>query len=125
MLGHGADMARGTPRSDHRRVTQRRAALQIDGDDILGLVVVERGEDPLQQVTWRRNFANRRGSDSLPARRLFRGILGGFFDRFWGGLPGRSFFRGFRGFRLCGGLLGSGFFYDFAGQGSGPLRSGD
>jgi hypothetical protein len=124
MLGHGADMARGTARSNHRRVAQRRAAFQVDGDDILGLVVVQRSQDAFQQVAGRRSFANRRSSGRFPGRGLFRGFLDGLFDRFWGGLAGRRFFCGFRGFRLCGGLF-RGFFCDFAGQGPGPLRSGD
>jgi hypothetical protein len=124
MFGHGADMARGTARSNHRRIAERCAAFQIDGDDVLGLVVVQRRQNAFQKIALNRRFARRRGDSGLLGGRLAGGFLDGLFDGFWCGLPGRNFFGGFRGFRLGGGLL-RGFLSGFASQGSSPLRSGN
>jgi hypothetical protein len=117
MISHGADMARGAPRRNHRRIAQGRAAFQVDGDDILGLVVVQRGQDSLQQIALRRGFSCllarlRRGSSRRLARRLLRGLFEAGFGGLFGGFFRRDFFYGFRGFRLCGGFFGG-----FASQG--------
>jgi len=48
MLGHRADMARRATTGDHRGIAQRRSTFQIDGHDILGLVVIQRHQDALQ-----------------------------------------------------------------------------
>jgi len=45
VLGGGGDMALRAPGCDDDRIAQRRAAFEVDGDDLLGLVVVERFED--------------------------------------------------------------------------------
>src|SRR6201999_168337 len=50
MFGDGHDMAAGTARGDHHRVTQRRTASQIDGHNIFGLVIFERVADALQKL---------------------------------------------------------------------------
>ncbi|HET7086830.1 MAG TPA: hypothetical protein VFI23_18830 [Rhizomicrobium sp.] len=50
--------------------------MQVDGDDILGLVVFQRDQDALEQVTLRRGLAN-------SSRRLFGG---GLLDGLLGGL---------------------------------------
>jgi hypothetical protein len=115
MFGHGAHMTRGAARSDHRRVAERRAAFQIDGDDILGLVVVQRGQDALQKIALRRSFPGGRRRLRGLLCRLFRGWLlgGGFLDGFFCGLrAGRTFGGGLFG-RLFGGF-----------QGWSPLQSG-
>jgi hypothetical protein len=49
MLGHGADLALGTAGRDDHVVGDARFAAQIDHDDFLGLVVVERGDDEIGQ----------------------------------------------------------------------------
>ena len=110
-------MARRAARGDHDGVAQRRAAVQIDGDDVFGLVVVQRGHDALQQIALRRRPCRR-------ARRAFFGFwLGGFSGRSFLAASRRPFWRRFlAGFlaafgrlfcRLClggssGGLLRSG-----------------
>jgi len=113
MLGHSADMARRTARGDHCRIAQRGAAFQIDGDDILGLVVVQRGQNAFQQLALRREFFRRRRR--LPRRLSGSGLLRWLFGGLFCGFLCRDFFCGFyglRGFRLGGGLFGG-----FASQG--------
>jgi hypothetical protein len=106
MLGHGAHMARGPPGGDHRGIAKRGTAFQIDGDDILGLVVIQRSQDALQQIALRRGLpGGRLGTDGLLGLCLF-------------GFLCRDLFGGLGGGFLAGGLLGS-----FTSQGGGPLRS--
>jgi hypothetical protein len=106
-------MARGTPRRDHRRIAQRRTAFQVDGDNILGLVVVQRDQDALQQIALLRRLARLLARFRYSRRFLARWLFSGFFGANLGGLfrgfLGRGFFNGFR---LYGGFLGG-----FASQG--------
>jgi hypothetical protein len=107
MLGHGADMARGTARRDHRRIAQGGAALQVDGHNILGLVVVQGRQDAPEQVALRRRLFCWSGG--------FLGGNGGLFrrsSRFFDGssrLLARWLLDGFCRFLcpLCGFRLGS------------------
>ena len=48
MFGHGGDVARRPATGDYRRITERRAAFQIHGDDIFRLVVIQRCQDSSQ-----------------------------------------------------------------------------
>src|SRR6201986_180353 len=64
MLRHRGDMARRTPGRDHDRVAERGASGEVDGGDVLGLVVVERFQDAGEQRrfgSWRRLFLLRGG----------------------------------------------------------------
>jgi len=114
MIGHGADMARGTAARDHRGIAQRRAAFQVDGDDIFRLVVVQRDQDALEQIALRRGLL---GGGWFAGN----GFLGrGFFDGLLDGLRGfRRPFGGFGGRFFAGGLFGS-----FTSQGGDPYVSG-
>jgi hypothetical protein len=42
-------VARRTPGGDDERIGQGRAAFQLDGHNVLGLVIIERSADPLEQ----------------------------------------------------------------------------
>lgn len=55
MIGDGPDMALRTPRGDDHEVSQCRLALNVDGDNILGLRIVEALKDGFQNVV-RRNL---------------------------------------------------------------------
>jgi len=102
---HGADMARGTPRGDHRGVAQGGAAFQIDGDDILRLVILQRRQDALEQIALRRGLLGGRrllGDWFLDSRFLGDGFFDGLF-----GFLGRDFLSGFGGGFFTGGLFGS------------------
>ncbi len=56
ILGERRDMATGAPCPDDDRIAQRRAAGEVDRDDVFSLVVVEGGEDARQKrrVRWER-----------------------------------------------------------------------
>jgi hypothetical protein len=45
MIGNGRDMAVGPARGNHHLVGDGALAVQIDGGDLLGLGVVEAGQD--------------------------------------------------------------------------------
>jgi hypothetical protein len=99
MFGHGADMARGTARGDDRRITESGAAFQVDGHDILGLVVIQGRQDAPEQVALRRGlFRGRYRFLCGNGRLLWCGLLGGFY-----GFLRRDFFcfYSFWRFRLC------------------------
>jgi hypothetical protein len=114
MFRHSGDMARGTSRSDHGGVAQGGAAFQIDGDDILRLVVLQRGQDALEQIALRRGFLG----GGWFAGNGFLG--GGFFDGLLDGLRGfRRPFGGFGSRFFAGGRFGS-----FTSQGGDPFVSG-
>jgi hypothetical protein len=87
--------------------------LKVDGDDILRLVVLQRGQDALEQIALWCCFS---GGN----RRL---VGDGFLDGLFGFL-GRDFFGGFGGGFLggfpAGGLVGS-----FTSQGGNPCVSGN
>ena len=112
-LRHGAHMTRGAARSDHRGVAQSSTAFQIDGDDILCLVILKRRQDALEQIALRRGFlgGNNRLLDGsgwfLGGRFLGDGFLDGLF-----GFLGRDFLGGFDDGFFAGRLFGS-----FASQG--------
>lgn len=77
MVGDRGDVTGGAARRDDHHVGIIGPAFQVDRNDFLGLVVVELGEDKLQQ--------------------LFKGLgAGGFFRRL-GGLRGRRLFLGLGG----------------------------
>jgi len=96
-------MARRTARGDHRGIAQGGAAFQVDGDDILGLVVIQGRQNALEQIAWRRGFP-RRGA---------RGFLGGWLF----GFLGRDLLGGFGGGFLGGGFLAGGLLGSFTCQG--------
>ena len=110
-------MARRAARRDHERVAQRRAAFQIDGDDVLGLVVVQRGAGCASAAALvRRAFLGRRRRGFLRRLRLAASC---------GGFLGGGFFAAFlRGFLALGGLLGAAaFFLRLSGRTSFAVRS--
>lgn len=74
MVGNRADMAVGPPAGDQDEICDRGLARQIDGDDILCLVIVKNGEDQgFKGFTLpRRPFQADRGG---------RGIIALTFDR--------------------------------------------
>jgi hypothetical protein len=89
-------MPRGAPRSDHRGIAQSGAAFQIDGDDILRLVIFKRCQDARKQIALRRGFLG--GNNRLlggSGRFLGDGFLG-FLDGLFGFLS-RDFLGGFGG----------------------------
>lgn len=49
VIGDGAHMPVGPAGGDHHHVANRGFALKVDGDDIFGFVIVERGEHELFQ----------------------------------------------------------------------------
>jgi hypothetical protein len=92
-------MTRGTPRRDHRGIAQGGAAFQVDGDDIFRLVVIQRSQDALQQIAWRRRFFCGRLGGRLGLGRFLGWWLFGFLCR--------DLLGGFGGGFLAGGLFGN------------------
>ena len=94
MVGDRRHMARRTSRRHHRRVAQRGAPGQIDGDDLFRLVVFQRRDDALQQS--RSVPAALRGAGALALAAFLAAafLAAGFLAGFLGGLLRGRLFRG-------------------------------
>ncbi|TMJ44735.1 MAG: hypothetical protein E6G90_16660 [Alphaproteobacteria bacterium] len=52
MLGQSQHLPGRTAAGDHHLIGDRRLASELDGDDVLGLAVLERLQDEFEQFTW-------------------------------------------------------------------------